>query len=178
MAKSNKGKILRNGHYVPKRAYHMSEELRAKLEAPVEEWYSEKTGKSYSSEARMRAAEKASERMKKTWERKRVEQIEEKYLPLSWYSLPSSIRDNPDEWVHGDSAGDSILAYIFSKTQGAYWREIYKGTLLQVYDEIGLDTHLSDDSKSLRDFLQEVIGIDWENIDWNDLPELENNEES
>ena len=192
--KTNKGKRLRNGKYVFYTPYHERLEkdslkikikgksflksLKSKIKLTKGKvWKSEITGRTYSSEKRMRAAEKASERMKGKWERKRIEQIEEKYLPLSWYSLPSSIRDNPDEWVHGDSAGDSILAYIFSKTQGAFWRYINEGTLLQVYDEIGLDTHLSDDSKSLRDFLQEVIGIDWENIDWKDLPELENNEE-
>lgn len=171
MAKSNKGKVLRNGHYVPKRAYHMSEELRAKLEAPVEEWYSEKTGKSYSSEARMRAAEKASERMSVFW---KVKKIDEKYLPMSWYDIPSDVRTN---WPHGGSDGKTMLGRIFViENGGGVWDEIGSGTFINIYKDLGLDQGNDEqdgDGYSLKDFIEAVIGISWEDIDANDLPDIE-----
>lgn len=165
MAKSNKGKILRNGHYVPKRPYHMSEELRAKLESPVEEWYSEKTGKSYSSEARMRTAEKASERMKGVW---KIKKIEEKYLPMAWEDIPGEVR----MWPHGNTDNFTILGAIFIGIQHHDWSELKSGTLSKANSIYGLNNGLAD-GRTLKDFINAVFRINFDEVDADDLPDIE-----
>ena len=129
------------------RIYRMSDDLRERLN---QVWYSEKLGRTYSSEKRMRAAEAASERMKKN---AIIDSIEKK-LPIIWEELKSD-RNDKDSYSHFE---DSILHRIFYDYQGK-WEELEAGSIKWYYKTYGMDNG-DVTGKTLRTFIKDILPDD------------------
>lgn len=112
-------------------------------------WISEITGRTYSSERRMRAAEAASIRMKRKIDERLLEKAEAK-APIRYTSLRSA----RNRWTH---LPGGIMNDLFYEIQGN-WDILQKGTMTEYYRRYGMDT-TDIQGRSLRDFIKKVLGV-------------------
>lgn len=123
---------------------------KIKEETPIQIWYSEKLDRTYSSEKRMRAAEAASERMKKYGI---INKIENK-LPINWSDLKPA--KNSRSWNNSE---DSVFYRIFYNHQNHYWEELKTGSVKWYYQTYGMDNG-DENGHTLRDFIKDILPND------------------
>lgn len=79
------------------------------------------TGKTYSSKARAEAAEKASARMKKVWEEKKIPKVDPKAPAIiTWEDIPYSEKSNTtdsDYWHGSDHRKHATWFYVHGYTE-------------------------------------------------------------
>lgn len=112
-------------------------------------WISEITGRQYSSEARMRAAERAHYKQAELYIVRRGEQT----LPRSWETIAGFYRSLP----HNNP--DGIMHRIFYDIQSGDWTEIKEYSLYRYYVSFGLYT-LDSNGVTLYDFIRYGLGVD------------------
>lgn len=170
--KTNKGKRLRNGKYVFYPDYHKrleKDSLKIKIKGKsssktksTEEkiWKSEITGKTYSSEKRMRAAEKASERMKKIWEEKKVSpewrlrKIKDIIGEgIDWEDLGKE--KNYSDWSH--TAGSLIYDIFYDKENNDTWEKLEYEYIEKWYKRVRKEFDLEKVNEELKAHGQEPI---------------------
>ena len=139
MAAHNKGKVLRNGHYVRRRPYRPR--VPRVSHGP---WVSAVTGRVYASEKQMIAAEKASKRMKNIW---LLKKFDEK-LPIPWEALPGWLR-------HQDRDGDTLVRRLFYQTSGNW--QMLNSSMIDGYLAVyGLEEKDEDD-RTLKELITELM---------------------
>lgn len=134
-----------------KRAYRMSADLRERIN---QIWYSEKLGRTYSSEKRMRAAEAASERRKAEIFQKGGDIIYSisKKLPIDWEEL-GSLKN-----AVSHQKGESIIAELFYNSDGESdsWDKLTKSRFLSYYRDNGWEADYGD-GLNLYNFILYVL---------------------
>lgn len=127
--KTNKGKKLRDGKFVYKRPYKMPESIKIKID---QVWYSEKTGKTYSSKSQKLANESRSQKMKEYWKEKKqttdwkIRNIKKKIDSGTHETITGKIEKgitwddlNTDNW--DSNTEGTFLREIFYNTEGDEW---------------------------------------------------------
>ena len=175
--KTNKGKRLRNGKYVFYTPYHERLEkdslkikikgksflksLKSKIKLTKGKvWKSEITGKTYSSEKRMRAAERASERMKKIWEEKKVSpewrlrKIKDIIGEgIDWEDLAKE--RNSDKWSH--KPGGLIYEIFYDKEDNDTWDKLEYEYIEKWYNRVRKELDLKSVNEDLKSHGQQPI---------------------